>query len=84
LRSRDAEGRFGGWWGAPAPAAASASAGAGTAGASDDEDDETAEGSTGKNPRGGKDPNDRGRGRTLETQGAGVALLAAWWEFEGL
>jgi hypothetical protein len=66
LRSRDAEGRFGGWWGAAG------------------DDDETAEGSIGKNPRGGKDPNDRGRGRTLETQGAGVALLAAWWEFEGL
>ncbi|KAK3696992.1 hypothetical protein LTR37_017699 [Vermiconidia calcicola] len=26
------------------------------------------------------DPNDRGRGRTVETQGGGVAVLRAWWE----
>lgn len=27
------------------------------------------------------DPNDRGRGRTVETQGGGVAAVRAMWEF---
>lgn len=31
-----------------------------------------------------RDPNSRGRGRTVETQSGGVAVLAAWWEFENL
>ncbi|KAI9891389.1 MAG: hypothetical protein M1814_002708 [Vezdaea aestivalis] len=30
------------------------------------------------------DVNDRGRGRTVETQGGGVAVLRAAWEFQGL
>jgi hypothetical protein len=32
-------------------------------------------------PRSVWDPNDRGRGRTVETQGGGVAVLRAMWEF---
>jgi hypothetical protein len=63
LRTRDDEGRFGGWWAAAATTA------------------ETEERIGGSH---GGDRNDRGRGRTLETQGSGVAVLAAWWEFEGL
>ncbi|PVH94762.1 glycoside hydrolase family 76 protein [Periconia macrospinosa] len=29
------------------------------------------------------DPNERGRGRTVESQGGGVAALRAWWELGG-
>jgi hypothetical protein len=31
--------------------------------------------------RGGGDLNDRGRGRSVETQGSGLAVVRAMWEF---
>ena len=31
--------------------------------------------------RSGGDLNDRGRGRTIETQGSGLAVVRAMWEF---
>lgn len=53
MRTRDGEGRFGGWWGA-------------------------------RRREGEEDPNERGRGRTAETQGAGMAIVRAGWEFKRL
>ncbi|KAL6704684.1 hypothetical protein ACN47E_007966 [Coniothyrium glycines] len=104
LRTRDAQGRFGGWWGAPLSSSpSSASALLQTA------QDELAEAAvdyrdhyTGgdgvyeeKKVAGRKryvsdsdeavdeqgDLNDRGRGRTVETQGSGLAVVRAMWEF---
>lgn len=48
-----------------------------------DERDEAGPGPWGDWPRWGRspaDPNDRGRGRTVETQGGGLAVLRAYWE----
>ncbi|SPO06542.1 related to glycosyl hydrolase [Cephalotrichum gorgonifer] len=33
-----------------------------------------------KNKARAEDPNDRGRGRTVETQNSGMSVLRAWWE----
>lgn len=51
MRTRNEEGKFGGWWGVV-----------------DDEDVYD-------------DPNDRGRGRTVETQSSGLAVVRAMYEF---
>lgn len=44
----------------------------------DDQPDETTSSSSSSHNKG--DLNDRGRGRTVETQGSGLALLRAYWE----
>ena len=43
-----------------------------------DEDDEDEDETTKRSPG---DLNDRGRGRTIETQGSGLAVVRAMWEF---
>jgi hypothetical protein len=115
LATRDAEGRFGGWWGAPYESSSTRkdttySGSTVPAGAFDyrnfptllmppDLDSETHLGQTDSttsyylqksgyantNPTySGGDLNDRGRGRTLETQGSGLAVVRAMYEFSRL
>lgn len=116
LRTRDQEGRFGAWWGAPKISSPSTSFHDNRKSAShphpvlpedaidyrniypdpydgvyleddlkehskryvfdknDGDEDETTKRSSG-------DLNDRGRGRTIETQGSGLAVVRAMWEF---
>ncbi|USP76369.1 glycoside hydrolase family 76 protein [Curvularia clavata] len=112
LRTRDARGRFGGWWGAPSSPAISTSTGNreemvkgpsmrqnatdyrnGDFGADEELYKENTSGFPGqvrvgtmareKDVRrdGDGDLNDRGRGRTIETQGSGVAVVRAMWVF---
>lgn len=46
---------------------------------SEDGSGEQQQGLERKKPR-GEDPNDRGRGRTVETQNSGMSVVRAWWE----
>lgn len=105
LRTRDAKGRFGGWWSAPSKSD-------GTGGASNEgeivrmpvgaidyrnhpellarldirreegqEDIPQDRRYTNLKLSGSGDLNDRGRGRTVETQGSGLAVVRAMYEF---
>lgn len=89
LNTRDEKGRFGMWWGAslshedpdvwlPRDAKdwRNDPNGAWRDFPIVGEESNFEEGLTNKN-----DPNDRGRGRTVETQGGGVAVVRAMWEF---
>ena len=88
--TRDQAGRFGMWWGRTYPDDGSA-AGARyrvpllPLGAEDHASDvrQVAEGEV-PVPREVRDVNERGRGRTVETQSGGVAVLRAFWQWEGI
>ncbi|KAK3215503.1 hypothetical protein GRF29_8g233318 [Pseudopithomyces chartarum] len=68
LSTRDEKGRFGMWWGAPFhPSNPSSS--------------NPSSSSFPSSSSPSSDPNDRGLGRTLETQGSGLAVVRAGWEF---
>jgi len=105
LQTRDPEGKFGSWWGAPDITSSSQSVSLHVpvlpenatdyrnihAHSYDDAymetDPETVPGWFGYEDedettrRGNGDLNDRGRGRTVETQGSGLAVVRAMWEF---
>ena len=107
LNTRDANGKFGSWWGAhveylpdsPLPVGAvdyrnlHLDSGE-TRSPSPDyyhshEDGESSrqissDPMTKEHLQSRSDPNDRGRGRTVETQGGGLAVVRAWWEFSRL
>lgn len=96
LKTRNEEGKFGSWWGAeyglpiegeediwrrgaldyrndPAVLTLSNFSAAGV--------DASREAFQSRSERDDEDPNERGRGRTVETQGGGVAIVRAMWEF---
>lgn len=92
LATRDAQGRFGMWWGAGQDSSAAVDASAllperALDYRNDPELLGMPEGGVDhpvlsqRSERSRSDPNDRGRGRTVETQGGGVAVVRAMWEF---
>ncbi|EUC36097.1 glycoside hydrolase family 76 protein [Bipolaris zeicola 26-R-13] len=91
LATRDREGRFGGWWGANEGEREGCEVEVGV-NATDYRNGDTGEGEEGDvygkrekvqfmERRVGGDLNDRGRGRTVETQGSGLAVVRAMWIF---
>ncbi|KAF2013982.1 glycoside hydrolase family 76 protein [Aaosphaeria arxii CBS 175.79] len=107
LRTRDAQGRFGMWWGAVAaptdadpapremprlpkgraldyrnvPESLLRDPQFGMPSLSTFSSFESGRKAGKKNTPGSGDPNERGRGRSVETQGGGVAVTRAMWEF---
>lgn len=88
--TRDEEGRFGMWWGRAYPANIkneesdhNISPPPLPPGAYDHASIENMTQSD-NYPRSRKDVNDRGRGRTLETQSGGLSVLRALWQWEGV